>query len=118
GFRPAGTERWVRSGFLDAETVLPLSVLERQACYFTFSEPAAICQNMFLATEALGLGGWMHCGYLSLEVLRLLGFRIVPSEMPGNPIGLDGVFEACCPPYFPSMGAAVDAVLTPMSRRS
>ena len=119
GFRHAGTERWVRSGFLDADTALPLSVLERQACYFSFSEPAAICHNMFLATEALGLGGWMHCGYLSLEVLKLLRFRIEPSErteMPGNPIGLDGVFEACCPPYFRSMDAAVDAVLTPKSR--
>jgi hypothetical protein len=43
----------------------------------------------------------------------------VPSEragMPGNPIGLDGIFEGCCPPYVPSMDAAVDAVLGPMSR--
>jgi hypothetical protein len=59
GFRPAGTERCLKDGFLDAENVLPISLLERQACY-TFSEPAAICQNIFLATEALGLGGWMH----------------------------------------------------------
>ncbi len=120
GFRPAGTERWLKSGFLEPDKVLPLSVLERQACYFTFSEPAIICQNIFLASEALGLGGWMHCGYMSLEVLELLGFRTVAPQAPGmlaNPIGLDGVFEACCPPYFPSMDAAVDAVLAPMSRR-
>ena len=69
GFRPAGTEPWLKSGLLDAENRLPLSLLERQACYFTFSEPAAICQNIFLATEALGLGGWMHCGFLSPEIL-------------------------------------------------
>src|SRR5262249_27147109 len=49
GFRPAGTERWVKSGFLDPDNTLPLSHLERQACYFMFSEPAAVCQNMFLA---------------------------------------------------------------------
>jgi len=120
-FQPAGTEEWLKSGFLDAEKVLPLSVLERQACYFTFSEPAAICQNIFLATEALGLGGWMHCGFLSLEVLGLLGFRIVAPEGTAklaNPVGLDGVFQACCPPYYPSMDAAVDAVLARMSRKS
>src|SRR6516164_4033548 len=58
GFRPAGTEHWFKGGFLNAEKVLQVSIIERQACYYVFSEPAAICQNMFLATEALGLGGW------------------------------------------------------------
>ncbi len=115
GFRPAGTERWLKDGFLDAERVLPLSILERQACYYVFSEPAAICQNMFLATEALGLGGWKHCGFLSLEILERMGFRIVAAEAAsgfGNPVGLDGVFEASCPPYYPTMDAAVDAVFS------
>jgi len=118
-FRPAGTEEWVASGFLDPRSILPLSRLERQACYFMFSEPAAICQNMFLATEAMGIGGWMHCGILSAEIFEALGFTM--SEPHGvaalvNPVGLDGFFEAYCPPYFPSMDAAVDAVLTPMLR--
>jgi hypothetical protein len=118
-FRPAGTEDWVRSGFLDGDKVFTLSQLERQACYFMFSEPAAICQNMFLATEALGIGGWMHCGFLSRDVFTALGFRtVVPREATvlAHPVGLDGVFEAYCPPYFPSMDAAVDAVLAPLSR--
>ena len=80
GYRPAGTERWLKDGFLDAERMLPLSIVERQACYYVFSEPAAICQNMFLATEALGLGGWKHCGFLSLEILKRMGFRIVAAN--------------------------------------
>jgi hypothetical protein len=115
GNRPVGTARWLKSGFLDAERVLPLSHVERQACYYIFSEPATICQNMFLASEALGLGGWKHCGYLSLEILEHMGFRIAssPSALPRNPIGLDGVLEASCPPYHASMDAAVDAVLLP-----
>jgi hypothetical protein len=115
GNRPAGTERWLRSGFLDAGRVLPLSLVERQASYYIFSEPAAICQNMFLATEALGLGGWKHCGFLSLEVLERMGFRIAASRstLPHNPIGLDGIFEASCPPYHASMDAAVEAALIP-----
>jgi hypothetical protein len=114
GCRPAGTEPWLESGFLDARRILPLSIVERQACYYVFSEPAAICQNIFLATEALGLGGWKHCGFLSLEILERMGFRIIASNGAatfGNPIGLDGVFEASCPPYHVSMDAAVDAVL-------
>jgi hypothetical protein len=119
GFRPAGNEKWANRGFLDRKKVLPLSILERQACYFMFSEPAAICHNISLAAEAIGLGGWMHCGFLSLEVLRTLGFTMV--EIRGapsaNPVGLDGVFQGFCPPYFPDMGAAVDAVVSGLLRK-
>jgi hypothetical protein len=122
GFRPAGTEAWVKSGFLSQDNVFALSHLERQACYFTFSEPAAICQNVFLATEALGLGGWMHCGILSREIFEALGFTIIEPQggqggqgLP-NPVGLDRVFQAYCPPYFASMDAAVDMVLKPLLR--
>jgi hypothetical protein len=84
-----------------------------------FSEPAVVCHNMFLATEALGIGGWMHCGFLSRDIFKALGFRIVVphgQSLLANPIGLDGVFQAYCPPYFESMDAAVDAVLTPLLR--
>ena len=35
--------------------------------------------------------------------------------MFGNPIGLDGVIEARCPPFYASMDAAVDLVLVPSS---
>ena len=118
-FRPAGTEKWLNSGFLDRDNILPLSHLERQACYFMFSEPAMICQNMFLATEAMGLGGWMHCGILSREIFEALGFTAIGSHKASalaNPIGLDGIFEAYCPPFFSSMDAAVDAVLAPLLR--
>jgi hypothetical protein len=115
GFRPAGTQQWVESGFLDPSTVMPLSLLERQACYFVFSEPAAICQNMFLATEAMGLGGWMHCGILAQGIFDTLGFTtIAPNAGLPNPVGLDGVFQAYSPPWFDSMDAAVDAALAPL----
>jgi hypothetical protein len=120
GFRPAGTEKWIRSRFLDEHNMMALSHIERQACYYMFSEPAVICQNMFLATEALGLGGWMHCGFLSREVFKALNFTtVVPGDQPilANPVGLDGIFQAYCPPYFASMDAAVDAVLTSLLRQ-
>jgi hypothetical protein len=118
--RPAGTERWLSSGLIDRAKVLPLSILERQACYFMFSEPAVICHNIHLATEATGLGGWMHCGFLSYEIMRTLGFRMAEAETGSsyaNPIGFDGVLEGCCPPYFPSMDAAVDAVAARLGRK-
>jgi hypothetical protein len=121
GFRPAGTEKWIQNGFLDKHNIMPLSHVERQACYYMFSEPAMICQNMFLATEALGIGGWMHCGFLSRDVFEALGFRtVVPSgqSVLSNPVGLDGIFQAYCPPYYPSMDAAVDALLTPLLREN
>jgi hypothetical protein len=44
-----------------------------------------------------------------------MGFRIVAAEGGsgfGNPIGLDAVFEASCPPYYPTMDAAVEAVFS------
>ncbi len=117
GFRPAGTAPWVARGFLDPDRVLPLSILERQACYFTFSEPAHICHNIFLATEALGVGGWMHCGFLSSELFDALGFRsVAPAGGLAHSVGLDGVFQAYCPPYFATMDDAVDAVLGPLAR--
>jgi hypothetical protein len=84
-----------------------------------FSEPTAVCQNMFLATEAMGIGGLMHCGILSRETFAALGFTTIEPRglsVLANPVGLDGAFQAYCPPYFPSMDAAVDTMLTPMLR--
>jgi len=54
----------------------------------------------------------------SIAAFEHMGFRIVASSGAakfGNPVGLDGVFEASCPPYHASMDAAVDAVLAPPS---
>src|SRR2546430_4630621 len=103
GGRPAGTEPWLARGLIDREKLLPLSILERQACYFMFSEPAVICHNIFLATEAMGLGGWMHCGFLSFKVMQALGFRMVGgADQPAcaNPVGLDRVLQSILPPHF------------------
>lgn len=44
-FRPAGTEHWLKNEFLDGERMVPLSHLERQACYYMFSEPAIMTQS-------------------------------------------------------------------------
>ncbi|MGH7792594.1 MAG: hypothetical protein ACREOB_09815, partial [Thermodesulfobacteriota bacterium] len=86
-------------------------------------EQAFICQNMNLALQAMGLGGWAFTGLLPHYALGVnpsykgLGFRFITPEkslrtMLGPlPVGKDGVFEALCPPYVKDMGEAVDKFL-------
>jgi hypothetical protein len=70
--------------------------------------------------QAMGLGGWMFDGINPMSVLGAsaesgvtgLGFRYDEDErwaVP-NATGLAGAFEAHCPPRFPDMRAAVEAV--------
>ena len=71
--------------------------------------------------QALGLGGWTYEGINPISVLGAsgdpevpgLGFRFdVDDRWPlPNITGLDGVFEGHCPPHFPTMRAAVEAVV-------
>lgn len=106
---PAGCERWVAEGLLNPERMLPLS----QSDMGQSVEPAFILQNIALAEQAMGLGGWIHAGVNPMVLAESLGFRQVP--MPGTdflvPVGIDGVLEGYCPPYYANMDAAVDAVV-------
>lgn len=127
--RPAGCERWAKEGLLNAGFPLPLSTIgaggSEVEAYF-------IMQNLALATQAMGLGGWVHASppapmlMGATPMAKGLGFRFVPAKggrgmmqrrQAGDgdelltPVGIDGVLEAYCPPYFPSMDAAVDAVV-------
>jgi hypothetical protein len=86
-------------------------------------EGAFICQNMALAAQALGLGGWTFTGFLPHHVLGVspshtgLGFRFVtPTSTPRHavtpvPVGKDGVFESLTPPYVTNMAQAVERYL-------
>ena len=80
-------------------------------------EQAFICQNLNLALQALGLGGWTFTGYLPKFVMGGgdvlgLGFRF-NEDNDGNTyaVGRDGYFEAYVPPYYNDMGEAVDAFM-------
>ena len=115
-------QRWADAGKLNRKIPYPLSLLERSAAQqFVAVEQALMLQNMYLALQAMGLGGWMFGTGSPLIVLGGtsmpgLGFRFVhppagsKNGLP-NPVGLDGMFEAYCPPYYPSMEAAVEAVV-------
>ena len=79
-------------------------------------EQAFICQNMSLALQALGLGGWTFTGLIprftlgsNPELFKGLGFRFEqPKSGPTRPVGKDGIFEGYCPPYYKTMSDAFD----------
>jgi hypothetical protein len=118
--RPAGNlDRFARTKLLDAQKRFPLSVLVQSAYEANTSELAFMGHNITLAMQAMGLGGlyynglnrWSILGALADEGIEGLGFRFERDErwtVP-NPVGLDGVFEALCPPYYPDMHAAARA---------
>lgn len=108
GMRPAGCDRWIAEGLLKADRPIPLSQMDGGQSV----EPAFILQNIALAEQAMGLGGWIHAGVSPAVLSEALGFRhITPAGGFPMPVGIDGVLEAYCPPYFANMDAAVDAVV-------
>jgi hypothetical protein len=117
GFVPAGLERWIDAGRLDPARQMGIVELEQRVLSMQVVEQAFICQNINLALQAMGLGGWTYTGYIARYALGGmdvpgLGFRFAEAARgPSVPVGRDGVFEAFVPPYHDDMGAAVDAFL-------
>lgn len=121
--------RYADSGLLSAATPMALSDFERRVCLLTTGpEQAFMCQNMFLAVQALGLGGWIFSASPGPVVMggtplmEGLGFRFHDVHVQGPrrplggaparvPVGIDGVFTSFTPPYFGSMADAVQAVI-------
>jgi len=118
--KPAGNlEPFVRSGFLNSEKQYPLSELQSFVLEAVCLELAFMGHNIALMLQAIGLGGLYFTGLDGLSALGAnahngvegLGFRFVEDErwVTPNPIGLEGVYEALCPPNYPDMHAAVEA---------
>jgi hypothetical protein len=118
--RPAGDlEPFIRSGLLQRDKRVPLSVLQQLSYESNCSEAAFMAHNMVLTMQAMGLGGlyfaglnrWSILGAFTESGIRGFGFRFQRDErwtLP-NPVGLDGHFEGLCPPYHADMRAAVAA---------
>lgn len=117
--RPAGDlAPFVRSGLLQEEKRVPLSVLHSMAYEANLAEIAFIGHNIVLTMQAMGLGGlyfnglnrWSVLGAFGDGGIEGLGFRFVhdPRWVLPNPVGLDGHFEALCPPYVANMREAVN----------
>jgi len=105
---------------VDVENVWPITFVEQWSLSELTVELGASCYAGALMLQAMGLGGWMLNG---VDPFAMLGASGDP-EMPGlgflydederwpypNPTGLEGVMEGYCPPHYPDMRAAVEAV--------
>lgn len=133
-YRKAGCAKWVKNGFLNKKLVIPLGFMNTFRIHI---EADLLIQNLLLAIQALGLGGWVHAAFAGPYLLgapdsapqygKALGFRFekprftlgrllkrvitpLPAWKP-NPVGLDGLLEGLCPPYHQNMSDAVDALI-------
>ena len=70
--------------------------LEQRVLSMQVVEQAFICQNITLALQAMGLGGWTYTGYIARFALGGmdvpgLGFRFADAKRgPSVPVGRDG----------------------------
>ena len=105
---------------VDVENVWPMTFVEQWSLSELTVELAASCYAGTLMLQAMGLGGWMFNGVDPFAMLGAsgdpaapgLGFRYDEDERwpYPNPTGLEGVMEGYCPPHYPDMRAAVEAV--------
>jgi hypothetical protein len=104
---------------VDVDEPLPLTFAEQYALTEATAELATACYAGALLLQGMGLGGWMFDGIDRFSMLGAsgnpdvpgLGFRYDEDErwpVP-NPTGRGGVFEAYCPPHYPTMACAVEA---------
>jgi hypothetical protein len=104
----------------DVENVWPLTFVEQWSLAELTSEISNSCFAGTLMLQAMGLGGWMFNGLDPFAVMGAsgepnvpgLGFRYDENEAwpYPNPTGLRGVMEGYCPPHYPDMRAAVEAL--------
>lgn len=118
GYKPGGLQRWIDSGRLDPQRQMGIVEIEQRVLSMQVVEQAFICQNMNLALQAMGLGGWTYTGYIARYMLggmenRGLGFRFEDAKRgPSVPVGRDGVYQSFNPVYHGgTMSGAVDAFL-------
>jgi hypothetical protein len=108
------------SDLVDTNEPFPLTFMEQYALTEATAELATSCYAGVLTLQAMGLGGWMFDGIDRFTMLGAsgdpevpgLGFRYDEDERwsTPNPTGLEGVFEAFCPPHHEDMAAAVEAL--------
>jgi hypothetical protein len=140
-FRPPGISRHARSngGHLHDDPrdqrIVPLGTFETSLYELIAAEVGAIIQNLGLAAQALGIGGFAHYaghpqGWLqaldfqmedvptshiaALGPVKKLALRLMGKDLPmPTAVGLarDDVtlIQPWCPPHFPSMANAVRA---------
>jgi hypothetical protein len=113
-----GIERF--RDIVDVENTWPVTFVEQWSLSELTAELSTSCYAGMLMLQAMGLGGWMFNGIDPFSLLGASGEEAVPGlgfrydaddRWPyPNATGLKGVMEAFCPPHYPDMRAAVDAV--------
>lgn len=117
-------KEWADKGYLDRTRAYALSNLESSMRMITSgTEQAIMLQNMYLGLQAMGLGGWIYTSSVGQFIMQLMGFNFAaparhgprkpldPAAEPAPyPVGLDGHFQAYCPPYYPDMASASQAI--------
>ena len=117
GGRSAGLDEFVKTGRIREERVMTMAELEARILSMMVVEQGFICQNLNLALQALGLGGWTFTGHLPKFVMgggdvEGLGFRFETAKDGSTfAVGRDGYLEAFTPPYYADMHEAVDAFM-------
>lgn len=113
-----GIERFKK--IVDINNTWPLTFVEQTCMAELTAELSMSCYAGTLMLQAMGLGGWMFDGLNPSSVIGASG----ESDAPGlkfrydtnerlpypNPTGLEGVMEGFCPPHYPDMRTAVEAV--------
>jgi hypothetical protein len=105
---------------VDVNNTWPLTFVEQWSMAEVTAELAMSCYAGTLMLQAMGLGGWMFNGLDAFSVLGAsgdpsvpgLGFRYDTNDRwpYPNPTGLQDVMEGFCPPHYPDMRAAVEAI--------
>ncbi len=116
--RPAGLEKWIDGGYLKGPEI-PLSSFESFVWSGIILAPAYLMmEHIHLVAEAMGLGSVMFGGYTGEVMLGVtpmsegLGFKWTKDKNGrANALGLEGVMEAYCPPFYKNMDEAVDAFI-------
>ena len=108
------------SDLVDVDNTWPLTFVEQVAMSELTAELSTSCYAGALMLQAMGLGGWMFNGIDPFMMLGAsgepnvpgLGFRYDDNDRwpYPNPTGLEGVMEGFCPPHYPNMLAAVEAL--------
>ncbi|MFZ5447473.1 MAG: hypothetical protein ACOZFS_02395 [Thermodesulfobacteriota bacterium] len=107
-------------GIVDVGNTWPLTFVEQWSMAALTAELSTSCYAGALMLQAMGLGGWMFDGLDPFSVLGASGNPEVPglgfrydtrAEWPyPNPTGLEGIMEGFCPPHYPDMRDAVEAL--------